>query len=158
MKSNFRSTLKSNEKNHAKLTKIIQHEVKGAKSAVFACATTISNLEMKVASFDATQHQLKKSHENDLMELALTHRKKFTPFILAMHPISLMRNKNCVFAWSASGSYRTPYMMRFWILVNMQELCPSWSALLILYHLRDWYAWKNGGQSVPNWQIVKTSW
>jgi hypothetical protein len=47
--------------------------VKDAKSAVLAYATTISNLEMKVAPIDATQHQLKKSHENDMMELALTH-------------------------------------------------------------------------------------
>jgi hypothetical protein len=76
MKSEFKSTLKSNEKNHAKSTRIIQREVKDAKSTVLAYATTISNIEMKVASFDATQHQLKKSHENDMMELALAHRSK----------------------------------------------------------------------------------
>jgi hypothetical protein len=76
MKSKFRSTLKSNEKNHAKSTRIIQGEVKDTKSAVLAYATTSSDLEMKVASFDATQHQLKKSHENDMMELALTHQNK----------------------------------------------------------------------------------
>jgi hypothetical protein len=76
MKSEFKSTLRSNEKNHAKSTRIIQHEVKDAKSTVLAYATTISNLKMKVASFDATQHQLKKSHENNMMELALAHRSK----------------------------------------------------------------------------------
>ncbi len=52
MKSKFRSTLKSNEKKHAKSTRIIKQEVKDAKSAVLADATTISNLEMNVASFD----------------------------------------------------------------------------------------------------------
>ena len=74
MKSKFRSTLKSNEKNHAKSTRIIQREVKEAKSTVLAYATTISNLEMKVPSFDAAQHQLKKSHKNDMMELASQKR------------------------------------------------------------------------------------
>ncbi len=76
MKSEFKSTLKSNENNHAKSTRIIQREVKDAKSTVLTYATTISDLEMKVASFDATQHQLKKSHENDMMELALAHPSK----------------------------------------------------------------------------------
>jgi hypothetical protein len=50
--------------------------VKDAKSTVLAYATTISDLKMKVASFDASQHQLKKSHENDMMELALAHQSK----------------------------------------------------------------------------------
>ncbi len=83
---------------------------------------------------------------------------KFTPFMLAMHPLSLKWNKNCLFAWLASGSYRIRYTMRFWIPVSMRELCPSQSTHQILYRLSNWYAWKNGGLSVPNWQIVKTSW
>jgi hypothetical protein len=93
MKSEFQSKLKSNEKKyHAKSTRIIQREVKDAKSTVLAYTTTISDLKIKVASFDATLHQLKKSHENDMMELALAHRSKVHT-IHARHASTIFEEK-----------------------------------------------------------------
>jgi hypothetical protein len=137
MKSEIKSTLKSNEKNHAKSTRIIQREVKEAKSTVLAYATTISNLEMKVPSFDAAQHQLKKSHENDMMELALAHQSK-AHTIHARHASTIFEVKQKLrIRMISQRQYRIRYAMRFWIPISMGELCPSQSAHQILYCLSD---------------------
>ena len=66
--------------------------MKDAKSTVLAYTTTISDLKIKVASFDATLHQLKKSHENDMMELALAHRSKVHT-IHARHASTIFEEK-----------------------------------------------------------------
>jgi len=80
MKCTMLSALKRKDKINSS---ILQKQVAKSRVVIKRCKTdnatskaTICNLEQKVATFEATLEQLKRSHENAMIDLMPTHRRK----------------------------------------------------------------------------------
>ena len=130
------------QKRAAKLRVIIKrHKMDNATSKV-----TICNLEEKVATFDATLEQLKRSHENALIDLeqlkrshenalidlTMTHRSEIRS-IHSQHFSSLLTEKQKLRLHMVNErQLQKNCTMKCWMPVNMQEMLASQHACPII--------------------------